>query len=175
MNLAQRNRRSSRTLAASVVDERGRLATPAVLVGQVRVAPGEASVRFPARRSALVETPLYARTDGYLKLRNAEIGQHVKKGDLLVELDTPDLDQQIVSGPRHGGPVASAARAQIRPRRRSRKHQPAGATHRQPHQSLAAQGALRSQDADDADCGGGHGGGQRARRGRERAGPGKRH
>jgi RND family efflux transporter MFP subunit len=38
---------------------------------------------------------MYARVDGYLKQRPVDIGDRVKKGDLLVEIDTPDLDQQI--------------------------------------------------------------------------------
>jgi RND family efflux transporter MFP subunit len=91
--LAQR-KEAQKTLAASVAGS-AEAGPPAVLVGRVRIAPGEASMEIPGQTSALVETPVYARTDGYLKQRNVEIGQHVKKGDVLVELDTPDLDQQI--------------------------------------------------------------------------------
>jgi RND family efflux transporter MFP subunit len=38
---------------------------------------------------------MYARVDGYLKQRPVDIGDRVKKGELLVEIDTPDLDAQI--------------------------------------------------------------------------------
>lgn len=68
---------------------------PAVNVTRVRQAASGATVEIPGQTMALVETPLYARTDGYLKQRTVDVGSRVKKGDLLVELDTPDLDQQI--------------------------------------------------------------------------------
>ena len=45
---------------------------------------------------ALVETPIYARIDGYIRQRSVEIGDRVTKGQLMMELDTPELDQQIV-------------------------------------------------------------------------------
>ena len=44
---------------------------------------------------AYVESPIYARTNGYLKKWYKDIGSHVKKGDLLAEIDTPEVDQQL--------------------------------------------------------------------------------
>ena len=52
-------------------------------------------MELPGQTMALVETPVFARTDGYINERHVEMGDHVKKGQLLMELDTPDLDQQI--------------------------------------------------------------------------------
>lgn len=49
---------------------------------------------LPATLQAFTETPIYARTSGYLKRWYADIGAHVKAGDLLAEIDTPELDQQ---------------------------------------------------------------------------------
>jgi RND family efflux transporter MFP subunit len=43
----------------------------------------------------MVETPIYARADGYLKQRPVDIGNRVKKGQLLLEIETPELDRQI--------------------------------------------------------------------------------
>jgi RND family efflux transporter MFP subunit len=43
----------------------------------------------------MVETPVYARADGYITKRPHDIGDRVKKGDLLFEIETPELDQQI--------------------------------------------------------------------------------
>ena len=118
-------------------------------MGQVRIAPGEASVEIPGQTSALVETPLYARTDGYLKLRNAEIGQRVKKGDLLVELDTPDLDQQIDQA-RASAAQSRAARAQMQAAvvalESTNRFAQLTASRTK---TLAAQGVLAQQDADD--------------------------
>ena len=68
---------------------------PVVNVGKVRLAPARSSIEFPCQTLALSETPIYARADGYIKLRTHDIGDRVKKGDLLFEIETPELDQQI--------------------------------------------------------------------------------
>ncbi|HSR05855.1 MAG TPA: efflux RND transporter periplasmic adaptor subunit [Bryobacteraceae bacterium] len=145
--LAQR-KAEQKTLAASVTQS-GEAGPPAVLVGQARLAPGEASVEIPGQTSALVETPLYSRTDGYLKFRNAEIGQRVKKGDLLVELDTPDLDQQIDQA-RASVAQSRAARAQMQASvvALESTNRFAQLTARRT-KALAEQGVFAQQDADD--------------------------
>ena len=50
---------------------------------------------LPATLQALVETPVYARTDGYLKRWLVDIGGKVKKDQLLAEIETPEVDQQL--------------------------------------------------------------------------------
>lgn len=82
-----------RALAATADDEAGR--APVVNVGHVRQAGAKSTIELPGDLVARVETPMYARVDGYLKNRPVDIGDRVKKGDLLVEIDTPDLDAQI--------------------------------------------------------------------------------
>ncbi|HEY7334575.1 MAG TPA: efflux RND transporter periplasmic adaptor subunit [Bryobacteraceae bacterium] len=84
-----------RALAASI-GESATAAPPSVNVAKVRIAASEATVDLPGQTMALLETPVYARTDGYIKQRYVEIGDRVKRGQPLIELDTPDLDQQIV-------------------------------------------------------------------------------
>ena len=44
---------------------------------------------------AFTDTPIYSRTNGYLKKWYFDIGAHVRKGDLLAEIDTPEIDQQL--------------------------------------------------------------------------------
>src|SRR5439155_14432660 len=66
-----------------------------VNVGRVKLAPSKSSLELPCQTVAMVETPIYARADGYLKQRPVDIGQRVKKGQLLMEIETPELDQQI--------------------------------------------------------------------------------
>ena len=44
---------------------------------------------------AFVEAPIYARTNGYLKSWSTDIGSAVRKGQLLAEIDTPEVDQQL--------------------------------------------------------------------------------
>jgi RND family efflux transporter MFP subunit len=91
--LSQR-KTQARTLAASTAEDASG-GTGVVDVARVRSAASEATVDIPGQTVALLETPIYARTDGYIKHRMVEIGDRVKKGDLLMELETPDLDQQI--------------------------------------------------------------------------------
>jgi len=50
---------------------------------------------LPANVQAFVETPIYARTDGYLKRWLVDIGSQVKAGQLLAEIETPEVDQQL--------------------------------------------------------------------------------
>jgi RND family efflux transporter MFP subunit len=69
-----------------------------VNVGHVRQSGAKSTIELPGDLVARVETPLFARVDGYLKLRPVDIGDHVKKGDLLIEIETPDLDAQIAQG-----------------------------------------------------------------------------
>jgi len=53
------------------------------------------SITFPANLQGYIETPIYARTNGYIKRWLVDIGAHVKPGQLLAEIETPELDQQL--------------------------------------------------------------------------------
>lgn len=67
----------------------------AVTTAKVKVSPAMRELTLPANVSAIGETPIYARAEGYIKTRYVDIGDVVKKGDVLVEIDSPELDQQI--------------------------------------------------------------------------------
>ena len=54
------------------------------------------SLVLPGHLSAFVDAPIYARVPGYLHAWYADIGAHVKAGQLLGLIDTPDLDQQLL-------------------------------------------------------------------------------
>lgn len=66
-------------------------------VSVVSPEPGKSDlgVPLPAEVQAYVEAPIYARASGYLKRWDVDIGQHVEAGQLLAEIDTPELDQQL--------------------------------------------------------------------------------
>jgi multidrug efflux pump subunit AcrA (membrane-fusion protein) len=57
--------------------------------------PATEALVLPGSVQALVEAPIYARTSGYLKSWKTDIGTTVKKGQLLAEIDSPDVDQQL--------------------------------------------------------------------------------
>ena len=69
-------------------------------VSVVAPAPGQAAPgpTLPAEVKALVEAPIYARASGYLKRFLVDIGAQVKAGDLLAEIDTPELNQELAQG-----------------------------------------------------------------------------
>lgn len=68
---------------------------PVVEVATARQAPAHATIDLPGDMQALVDSPVFARVDGYLRTRLVDYGDHVKRGQLLAEIDTPELDQQI--------------------------------------------------------------------------------
>ena len=87
---------TTRTRALAVVTEETReMAVPAVaVVTPERGAPKEEIV-LPGTIQAFTDAPIYARTNGYLRKWYADIGAHVRAGQLLAEIDTPELDQQL--------------------------------------------------------------------------------
>ena len=50
---------------------------------------------LPGNVVAFTDTPIYSRTNGYLKKWYFDIGSHVRKGQLLAEVETPEIDQQL--------------------------------------------------------------------------------
>jgi RND family efflux transporter MFP subunit len=67
------------------------------LVNVVSPQPGQTGfgLPLPAEIKPLVETPIYARASGYLKNRLVDIGTNVAAGQLLAEIDTPELNQEL--------------------------------------------------------------------------------
>jgi len=51
---------------------------------------------LPGNAQAYVDTPVYARTSGYLRAWHFDIGARVKKGDLMAEIDAPEVDKQLL-------------------------------------------------------------------------------
>jgi len=71
------------------------LAIPTVSVIHATSANGKEDLVLPGTMQAYVESPLYARTSGYIKKWYHDIGTRVKQGDLLADIDTPEVDQQL--------------------------------------------------------------------------------
>ena len=71
------------------------LAVPVVVVVSPKPAAAQQEVVLPANVQAYIDAPIYARTNGYLKKWYADIGARVKAGQLLAEIDTPEVNQQL--------------------------------------------------------------------------------
>jgi RND family efflux transporter MFP subunit len=72
-----------------------RMAVPYVSVIHATPVEGESEMVLPGTLKAYVESPIYARTNGYLQKWYKDIGSRVNKGDLLAEIETPEVDQQL--------------------------------------------------------------------------------
>jgi RND family efflux transporter MFP subunit len=79
-SLAQATERSSDVVVRTVHPHTGSPSLELVLPGNIE---------------AFSDTPIYARTDGYVRRWYADIGAHVRAGQLLAEIETPELDQQL--------------------------------------------------------------------------------
>ena len=71
------------------------MAVPYVAVVHATPLSGNSELVLPGNIQSYVESPIYARTNGYLKKWYKDIGSHVAKGDLLAEIDTPEVDAQL--------------------------------------------------------------------------------
>lgn len=68
---------------------------PIVPAALVTRAPAETVTVLPGTLEAITEAPVLARADGYVKRRYADIGDHVAQGQVLAEIEAPELDQQV--------------------------------------------------------------------------------
>jgi len=70
-------------------------ALPSVTVVSVVQSPGKVSLVLPGSIQALTEAPVLARASGYIRKRYADIGDRVTAGQLLAEIEAPELDAQV--------------------------------------------------------------------------------
>ena len=87
-------RRSQEAEVAGWTRER---AVPSVAAITPKLGAASQSLVLPGTVQAWYEAPIYARVSGYLKMWNFDYGAHVKKGDVLAEIETPDLDAQLAA------------------------------------------------------------------------------
>src|SRR5258708_7372350 len=80
------------TVAASAA-QRQHDDLPVVNVIQVRRAPATSELLLPGNITPVTQAFIYARASGYVRRRLVDIGDHVKQGQLLAEIESPELDQ----------------------------------------------------------------------------------
>jgi RND family efflux transporter MFP subunit len=81
--------------AAQVAQWTDQQAIPTVALARLWRGPGVRKVTLPGTIQAYYWAAIYARVSGYLQSWQADIGAHVKGGQLLASIDTPDLDQEF--------------------------------------------------------------------------------
>jgi len=126
-------RSSNETRLAHVTDEAAVLSVSVVHPTAGSVAE---DLSLPGSVQAFTDTPIYSRTNGYLRKWYFDIGAHVRKGQLLAEIETPEIDQQL-----------NQSRAELE--RIQANEQLAGVTSNR-WQALLAKHAVSQQEADQA-------------------------
>ena len=81
--------------SVTVARETREMAVSTVAVVRPQRASPSQEIVLPADIQAWTDAPIYARTNGYLKRWYVDIGAHVKAGQLLAEIETPEVDQQL--------------------------------------------------------------------------------
>src|SRR5579872_6690362 len=89
-------RATTKQLAAAAA--KLKITPPLVNTAKVTRAPNLTDVSFPGSITPITEAYIFARAAGYLKRRYVDIGDRVSAGQLLAEIDAPDLDQQVTQG-----------------------------------------------------------------------------
>lgn len=112
------------------------MAVPSVsVVAPKQTAPSQ-EIILPGNIQPFVSSPIYARTDGYLKKWYFDIGAHVKAGDLLATIQTPEVDEQLSQA----RSTLATAQANLKLSQITRER----------YQSLLTKHAVAQQDVDNA-------------------------
>lgn len=85
-----------RTQFQALAKDTEALAVPTVAIIHPTAESGAEDLILPGTLQAYVESPIYARTNGYLRKWYHDIGSRVSKGELLADIDTPEVDQQLM-------------------------------------------------------------------------------
>jgi RND family efflux transporter MFP subunit len=83
---------------AALRQETSVAAEPSVTIVHPQREPGSQELVLPGNIQAFMDAPIYARTSGYLKKWYFDIGSRVKTGQLLAEIESPEVDQQLRQG-----------------------------------------------------------------------------
>jgi len=80
---------------AALKTETRELAIPTVAVIRPKLGDPRTEIVLPGNMQAFTDSPIYARTNGYLKAWYHDIGSRVKQGELLAVIESPEVDQQL--------------------------------------------------------------------------------
>lgn len=80
----------------ALAKETEELAVPSVIVIYPKTETPNQDMVLPSSLQAFTESPIYARTNGYLAKWYKDIGSQVRKGELLADIETPEIDQELM-------------------------------------------------------------------------------
>jgi multidrug efflux system membrane fusion protein len=80
----------------ALAKETEEIAVPTVEVVHPSTEPPQSEIQLPSTLQAYIEAPIYARTTGYLRRWYKDIGSKVNKGELLADIETPEVDQELM-------------------------------------------------------------------------------
>jgi RND family efflux transporter MFP subunit len=80
----------------ALAKETEEIAVPTVEVVHPSTEPPQSELQLPSTLQAYIEAPIYARTTGYLRRWYKDIGSKVTKGELLADIETPEVDQELL-------------------------------------------------------------------------------
>src|SRR6201984_2661002 len=112
------------------------MGVPSVSVVKPKQTASAQEIILPGNIQPFISSPIYARTDGYLKKWYFDIGAHVKAGQLLATIETPEVDQQLAQARSN----LDTARANLELAQITRDR----------YQSLLTKHAVAQQDVDNA-------------------------
>ena len=140
---------NSRIKAASIVkQETLDLAIPAVSVIHPRLGDSKQELVLPGNLQSFTYAPIYARTSGYLKKWYFDIGARVKAGQVLAEIEAPELDQNLRQGKANLQQAQAALEQALANRQQSKANEDYAKVSADRWKELAKQGVFSSQDND---------------------------
>ncbi|HEX3106050.1 MAG TPA: efflux RND transporter periplasmic adaptor subunit [Terriglobales bacterium] len=80
----------------ALAKETEEIAVPTVDVVHPSAEPAQSELQLPSTLQAYIEAPIYARTTGYLRRWYKDIGSKVNKGERLADIETPEVDQELM-------------------------------------------------------------------------------
>ncbi len=123
-------------------------ALPIVNIVPVQRSSGRSELVLSGDIQAVTEAPVLARSSGYVAKRNVDIGDRVKQGDFVAEINTPELDQQINQATAAREQAQSALEQAMATLEGGKKNAAMAATTADRWNSLVKKGAVAKQDAE---------------------------
>ena len=124
------------------------LAVPAVSVVHPRPGAVKDEVVLPGNIQAFTDAPIYARASGYVKRWYSDLGAHVKAGQVLAEIEAPEMDQQVLQAKANLQQARSALDQALANYERGKADLELARVTAQRWKDLAAQGVVSRQDND---------------------------